>query len=213
MNKTEKSIVHTLAEMVDKAIDMSETSNAEFEKMLTRIHALESFMQAVGSAVGITPCYTDPSPYDGNRDLIERIQGLVNLQQQLLKEHDEYQDKNTPDSVNFYYMHDNHTFSKLYGTTVDEVMEACSKIRNKSPWGMMCPPILLRGTKEIRRINHAVHCHGIDKTKEWNNELIAWKKEIEKDYDLMRCIVNNAMPICGDPSEVKKIHKNDKASV
>ena len=97
-------------------------------------------------------------------------------------------DDNTPDRVSFYYMHDNHTFSPLGGYTLDEIVYCCNKIRANSPCGMLCPPILLKGDREIRRVGEPVHCQGLEKSEQWFLDIARWKEEIKKDADVMRLL-------------------------
>lgn len=93
-----------------------------------------------------------------------------------------------PNRIHFYYMHDNHCFTRLYGTTLTEITNKCTAVRNESPWGMLCPPILLHDNKEIRRIQYRVHCSGRDKDNEWNRDLQKWRDELAQDPDLIRLI-------------------------
>lgn len=111
-----------------------------------------------------------------------------------------------PNRISFYYMHDNHTFSKLYGTTLTEITDNCTIIRNESPWGMLCQPIISMDEKEIRRINAVVHCPGRNKDDQWNEDLVKWREEVSKDPDVSRLIINNSFN-CFMPHSKKTTRK------
>lgn len=98
-----------------------------------------------------------------------------------------------PDEVKFYYMHDNHTFSRLHGTTIDEVLTAADAMAKESRCGMLCPPMLLARGKELRSLKEVVHapCCGSDDSK-WLAGKAEWKKECEEDGCVMRLVSSNA---------------------
>jgi hypothetical protein len=97
------------------------------------------------------------------------------------------------DEVKFYYMHDNHTFSRLNGTTIDDVLEGAEAMAKESRCGMLCPPILLVGGKEVRRLKAVAHapCCDSDDSK-WLAGIAEWKKECEADSCVMRLVSSNA---------------------
>lgn len=85
-------------------------------------------------------------------------------------------------TLKFYYMHDNHTFSPLTGGCLDEIIEHGNMIRAKSPWGMLCPVIIMDGDKEVRRVGVPAHCHGFDKEdSEWLQQIDIWRNSIQDD--------------------------------
>lgn len=98
-----------------------------------------------------------------------------------------------PDEVKFYYMHDNHIFSRLHGTTIGEVLDAAETMAKESRCGMLCPPTLLAGGKELRRLRAVAHapCCGSDDSK-WLSGKEAWRKECEADSCVMRLVSSNA---------------------
>jgi hypothetical protein len=96
-----------------------------------------------------------------------------------------------PDRISFYYMHDNHTFTRLKGRALYQIADHCYAVRKKSYYGMLCPPILLQGDREIRRVGVPVHCSGPDKDGLWFENVNAWMKFLEKDPDVMRLILTN----------------------
>lgn len=93
--------------------------------------------------------------------------------------------ENVPDRVAIYYMHDNCTFSPLTGS-VETILAAARLLGVKSPYGMLCPPILCRGEKEIRRLRCCVHAaHQLADTSKW-------EAEVRGDPDVMRLLLDRA---------------------
>lgn len=97
----------------------------------------------------------------------------------------------TPNKISFYYMHDNHTFSKLKGRTLEQIADHCYEIREHSHYGMLCPVILLRDDKEIRRVGEPVHCSGPRKDDLWFTGINEWKQNLKTDKDVMRLLLTN----------------------
>ena len=97
-----------------------------------------------------------------------------------------------PDGIKFYYMRDNHTFARLSGKTLDEILDNADAIAAESPCGMLCPPTLSLGGKEIRRLKAVAHapCCSSDDSK-WLAGKNAWRKECEADSDVMRLVASN----------------------
>ncbi len=94
-------------------------------------------------------------------------------------------DPKYPTEAVFYYMHDNHTFTKLKGSLADMVSEAV-ELAEKSPSGMLCDAILLnKSGKEVRRVGEAVHARGtcLDAAA-----LKAWAESLSADPDIVRLI-------------------------
>jgi hypothetical protein len=100
-------------------------------------------------------------------------------------------DDNVPDTASFLYMHDNHTFTKLAGCSLDEIIAHCNQVREKSPYGMLCPVILLKGDREIRRVGDGVNCNGLKETKTWLFDIRRWESQISHDDDVMRILVSD----------------------
>ena len=98
-------------------------------------------------------------------------------------------DPNVPDSLYFYYMHDDHTFTKLHGTTLDEILAHADEVESTSSYGMLCQVILMRGDKEVRRVGGAAHSGSSKDPKDkWDAGKAAWKKALEDDADVMRIL-------------------------
>jgi len=96
------------------------------------------------------------------------------------------------DEVKFYYMHDNHTFSRLIGATIDEVLASADAMAKKSRCGMLCSPMLLARGKEVRRLKAVAHapCFGSDDSK-WLAGVSEWRTECEADSDVLRLVSSN----------------------
>ena len=96
------------------------------------------------------------------------------------------------DEVKFYYMHDNHTFSRLTGATIDEVLASADAMAKESRCGMLCSPLLLAGGKEVRRLKAVAHapCCGSDDSK-WLTGIAEWRTECEADSDVLRLVSSN----------------------
>lgn len=94
-----------------------------------------------------------------------------------------------PDEVRFYYMHDNHTFSRLPGTTLDEILENADARAEESCCGMLCAPTLFAGGKEVRRLKSVAHapCCGRGAAN-WIAGKEAWKKECAADTSVLRLL-------------------------
>ena len=89
----------------------------------------------------------------------------------------------TPDTISFWVMHDNHTFTEIEGKTLDNVISNIHKEYQKDPWISVCPAILERGDKEIRRVGDVVHFTWTG----WNESMIQkWRSTLEDDEDVRR---------------------------
>jgi hypothetical protein len=94
-----------------------------------------------------------------------------------------------PDEVRFYFMHDNHVFTRLKGETLDDVLAHADAVEAgpRGSYGMLCPAILLRGGKECRRVGPAAHARGSkDPKDEWDAAKAAWRQAMEADPGVCR---------------------------
>ena len=99
----------------------------------------------------------------------------------------------TPDSIGIWYMHDNHTFTKLYGKTLKAVLKRADEVEAKSSYGMLCPVYVLQGKQGLRRVGPCVHAGSSKDTKDkWNAGKAAWKAAMKADADVMRLLPFNA---------------------
>ncbi len=77
-----------------------------------------------------------------------------------------------------YYMHDDHTFSRLRGN-IAEIVRLARMMGRESPYGMLCPLYLVndRG-QDHRRVGKSAHARadGIDETA-----LEAWRIAVTDD--------------------------------
>ena len=98
------------------------------------------------------------------------------------------------DSVHFWFMHDNHTFTRLYGVTLDKVLAHADTVEasEQGSYGMLCPANLLCGNKDIRCVGPFTFARGSkDPKDQWNIMKMKWRKAMEADADVMRLIKTN----------------------
>ncbi len=93
------------------------------------------------------------------------------------------------DGVLFYFMHDNHTFTRLRGKTLDEVLSHADAVETgkRGSYGMLCPAMLMNGKKEVRHVGPPAHARGSKDPKDnWNAGKAAWLVAVKADADVMR---------------------------
>jgi hypothetical protein len=95
----------------------------------------------------------------------------------------------------FWYMHDNHTFTRLKSSTIDEMCKEAFEIGKESPYGMLCPVTVLNAEtdKELRRVGSIVHTtesSELNDTK-YANAIQQWKHEILQDADIRAHLIEN----------------------
>jgi len=98
-------------------------------------------------------------------------------------------DPNYVDGVQFYFMHDNHTFTRLHGKTLDEVLENADTVEagKRGSYGMLCPAMLMHGKKDVRRVGPPAHAKGSNDPKDnWNAGKAAWLAAVKADADVVR---------------------------
>lgn len=87
--------------------------------------------------------------------------------------------------VSVFYMFDNHSFLKLKGRSIAEIInEAESIARTKEgSWGGLCPASLLCGKKEVDRVGKMVHArsHKDFPQKEWTEGIQEWYDALMAD--------------------------------
>jgi hypothetical protein len=88
-----------------------------------------------------------------------------------------------PDSISFFWMNDNHTFIRMKGNNLDEIIEHAKQLNNEYPYGMLCPPTLLRNDMDFYRIGKCVHAG-----EQFSRNTRKWKREIEQDENAMQLI-------------------------
>lgn len=90
-----------------------------------------------------------------------------------------------PDEVRFYYMADRHHFYRLTGS-IHEAAEQAKKIAVDEPYGMLCPPILMKSDKEVRRVEGAVHMGPRAKWSDFCAEVDQWVTRMLTNPDIER---------------------------
>ena len=97
-----------------------------------------------------------------------------------------------PDRIGIWYMHDNHTFTRLYGTALDEVLANADAIEAVSSYGMLCPVSVSQGSQELRRVGPPAYAGSSKDSKDkWNAGKAAWRFALEADADVMRLLAFN----------------------
>ncbi len=96
-----------------------------------------------------------------------------------------------PDEIRFYYMHDNHTFSRLAGNSIDTILQHAETLAFESPFGILCPPTLLFNGKEVRRLKKVAHAPCCGDYRKWRDGRQEWRNECEGDSDVIRLVSSN----------------------
>jgi len=103
-------------------------------------------------------------------------------------------DQQQPNRMSIYYMHDNHCFTKLKGTTLDEILAHADEVEagEWGSYGALCPIYLLHDDKEVRRVGDMAHARGSKDSKDyWEEGKAKWRKQVERDPDVMRLLITN----------------------
>lgn len=79
--------------------------------------------------------------------------------------------------LSFWYMHDNHTFSRLVGSTLDELAEWGFQHGLKSPCGSICPVKLITIDENEKTTEKSF---GIMVHNRYKMDYQAWKTEVQK---------------------------------
>lgn len=87
-----------------------------------------------------------------------------------------------PVEITVWYMHDNHTFTRLHGDMA-AVIDAARKIAYESSYGMLGSAILLNSDGgEVRRVGKSIHARiGFEE-----GDLIKWRESVLSDPDAAR---------------------------
>lgn len=94
------------------------------------------------------------------------------------------------DRVSFWWMHDNHTFTKLVGG-LDEIVNQANSLAQVSRYGMLCSAIVLAGDKELRRVgckNGGRFSGGSVPQETWPAYLDNWIASVRNDPDIQRLV-------------------------
>lgn len=109
-------------------------------------------------------------------ELIRRLRAAEGLQR-------------SPDSMSVFFMHDNHTFTRLVGGTIDELLAHADQIEasDGGSYGSIGQISLLLDGKEVRRVGPTVHSRGAKDPKDkWNDGKAKWRAAAAADPDVMR---------------------------
>ena len=95
-----------------------------------------------------------------------------------------------PTHIHFWYMYDNHTFVKLNGKTLDEIINQAKEISTEAMgrYGMLCNATLMSGDKEIDRVGICVHASPTLNEPHVEEKLDQWKIILRADSDIRRLI-------------------------
>jgi hypothetical protein len=81
-----------------------------------------------------------------------------------------------PNSISFWWMNDCHTFVRLKGKNIEEILIHVCKCFNDDKYGMLCPATLLKDGKELYRIGQPIHGGA-----NFHKEILKWVNSIKND--------------------------------
>lgn len=100
--------------------------------------------------------------------------------------------------VSFYFMHDNHTFTRLEGKTIEQIANEGFKIGWKSHGGMICPATIMkkfscdeRG-REFRKGGFANYNSSMSEG-EWKAEVNNWMIMILSEPEIVRLVAEGKL--------------------
>ena len=108
--------------------------------------------------------------------------------------------------LSLHYMHDNHTFSRIQGTTLDEIKASAYKLGIESRCGMLCPPCIVKkfiGADRHKEKSHGIKVHSPYKMDEekWMRDVELWMVAMSSDEEVMRLIdlgkINQSSKVIG----------------
>lgn len=112
----------------------------------------------------------------------------------------------SPDHVKFWYLNDNHTFTRLEGNSLKEIV-TMAFVLSRTPtgaWGSLCPAILMCGHKEVRRVGPMVHARGANDSRDkWNEGIQEWIKALSVDQDVMRLLAEKDQSIAPQAGSIE----------
>ena len=93
-----------------------------------------------------------------------------------------------PTHIHFWYMYDNHSFAKLKGKTLDDIIDQAKEISTEAMgrYGMLCNATLMSGDKEIDRVGICVHASPTLNEPHIEEKLDQWKIILRADSDIRR---------------------------
>lgn len=130
--------------------------------------------------------------------LIALLDHIDALEQRL----EDLENNDRPTSMYVSFMHDGHCFTRLEGNTLDEILAHADSIEagEDGSYGSLCPAILMRGKREIRRVGEMVHARGSkDPKDQWIKGKKEWKAALSADPDVQRILA--ALVAAPEPQE------------
>jgi hypothetical protein len=87
-------------------------------------------------------------------------------------------------SISLWYMHDNHTFTRLDGG-IDAAIAKARELGVESPCGMLGKAVLVDAEgRDVRRVGNSIHAkHGFTES-----DLLAWRESVLADAEAARLL-------------------------
>lgn len=91
--------------------------------------------------------------------------------------------------LSIFYMCDNHAFTRMTGTTEEELRNQAIEILEVYPYGMLCSATLLdKHGNEVRRHGISVHAKAKYDTEYWECEVEKWVDSIKSDPEVLNLL-------------------------
>jgi hypothetical protein len=94
--------------------------------------------------------------------------------------------------ISLWFMHDNHTFSRIEGRTIEEIAKHGYELGKEHSYGMLCQPriVTVREGERNREQNVGITVHHSPRKDDydWVSEVAKWKQAIEASPDAMKLI-------------------------
>ncbi len=81
-----------------------------------------------------------------------------------------------------YYMNDNHTFSPMNVSSLENLFANIETHEQIEPCGMLCHISILCEGKEIATVGGNVHSYGSHNPQKWKDGFEAWKKTVSENH-------------------------------
>lgn len=94
-----------------------------------------------------------------------------------------YNEAMEPMHISCWFMHDNHTFTRLNATTIAELVEEARGIAKRRSYGSLCPVTVMRGEREVRQVGPMVHFHELGDAGD-PKAVAEWIAACESDPDI-----------------------------
>src|SRR5690554_4273602 len=95
--------------------------------------------------------------------------------------------------ISFWYMHDNHTFSRLDGNTLEELAESGYNFGLRSPCGMLCAPSIITHFSDFKKREETIVGKSVfhpfsGNLDEWKDEVNKWTNAIKDNPEALKLI-------------------------